>query len=103
MIEDALPFETMVFVCTHQRAAGERTACANAGRDGSAIAEALKRAVEERGWKGRVRVCKSGCLDRCEEGPNAVVVRPDGKPRWFHAVSQEDLTPLLDRCDPLNF
>jgi hypothetical protein len=62
VIEDALPFDTIVFVCAHQRAPGERVACANPGRDGQALLEGLKAAVKARGWETRVRVSKSGCV-----------------------------------------
>jgi predicted metal-binding protein len=89
-----LPFETMVFVCTHQRAPGERVACANAGRDGLAILENLRKMVQEKGLTGKVRICKSGCMDRCEDGPNALVVRSNGEPSYFPKLSSGD--PLSD-------
>jgi predicted metal-binding protein len=85
-----LPFETMVFVCTHQRAPGERVACANAGRDGLAILENLRKMVQEKGLTGKVRICKAGCMDRCEEGPNALVVRSNGEPCYFPKLSSGD-------------
>lgn len=89
-----LPFETMVFVCTHQRAPGERVACANAGRDGLTILENLRKMVQEKGLTGKVRICKSGCMDRCEDGPNALVVRSNGEPAYFPKLSSGD--PLSD-------
>ncbi len=89
-----LPFETMVFVCTHQRAPGERVACANAGRDGLAILENLRKMVQEKGLTGKVRICKAGCMDRCEDGPNALVVRSNGEPSYFPKLTSGD--PLSD-------
>lgn len=100
MIEDALPFDTIVFVCAHQRAAGDRVACANPGRDGQALLERLKGDVKARGWDTRVRVSKSGCVDRCEEGPNVVVVFRGQKPVWFHSVSVDDAPRILARAVP---
>lgn len=89
-----LPFETMVFVCTHQRAAGERVACGNADRDGLAIIENLRKLVQEKGLTGKVRICKSGCMDRCEEGPNALVVHSNGETSYFPRLSS--VVPLAD-------
>lgn len=100
MIEDTLPFDSIVFVCAHQRACGERVACANAGRDGQALLDRLKADVKARGWETRVRVSKSGCVDRCEEGPNVVVVFRGQKPRWFHGVTVEDAPQILARAIP---
>ena len=64
-------FRKHVFVCTHERAEGaQRPSC---GRRGSVeLMMALKRSAKAMGL-GDVRVQKSGCLDRCEEGPSAVV------------------------------
>jgi predicted metal-binding protein len=89
-----LPFETMVFVCTHQRAPGERVACGNLGRDGLAILEKLRSRVNEKGLSGKVRVCKAGCMDRCEQGPNALVIRSNGQTNYFPNLSSRD--PLSD-------
>jgi (2Fe-2S) ferredoxin len=85
------PFETMVFVCTHQRAPGERTACANPGREGLELLEGLRKMVQEKGLTGKVRICKSGCMDRCEEGPNVMVIPPQGQAVWMNTVSIENI------------
>jgi (2Fe-2S) ferredoxin len=92
-----LPFESMVFVCTNQRAPGERVACANPGRAGQTVLDELKKGVLDRGLKGRVRVCKSGCQDRCEEGPNVVIVQKDGVPEWRRNVGPGDAPAILER------
>ena len=64
-------FRKHVFVCLHERPEGaQRPSC---GRRGSMeLMMALKRSAKAMGL-GDVRVQKSGCLDRCEEGPSAVV------------------------------
>ena len=88
------PFETMVFVCTHQRPPGERTACANAGREGVENLERLRKVVQEKGLTGKVRVCKSGCMDRCEDGPNVMIVPANGQARWEKNVASKDIPSL---------
>jgi (2Fe-2S) ferredoxin len=89
-----VPYVKTLFVCTNQRAAGEKTACANPGKDGLKLAEALKSAVKQAGLKGRVRVAKSGCLDLCEKGPNAFLY-PDGD--WFCGLSASDAPALIEK------
>ncbi|MAL51835.1 MAG: hypothetical protein CL991_04155 [Euryarchaeota archaeon] len=71
MAEASTSFRKHVFVCLHERPEGaQRPSC---GRRGSTeLMMALKRSAKAMGL-GDVRVQKSGCLDRCEEGPSAVV------------------------------
>lgn len=88
------PFETMVFVCTHQRAPGERVACANAGRDGLELLEGLRKLVQEKGLAGKVRICKSGCMDRCEEGPNLMVIPSQGQPVWIKNAAKDNIETI---------
>jgi (2Fe-2S) ferredoxin len=44
--------------------------------------------------KGKVRMNKAGCLDRCEEGP-CVVVYPDNV--WYTYVDSTDIDEIVDR------
>ena len=41
----------------------------------------------------RIRINKSGCLDRCELGP-VMVIYPEGA--WYHYQSREDIDEILD-------
>ncbi len=43
--------------------------------------------------KGKVRVNTAGCMDRCSEGPVAVVY-PDGI--WYTYVDQEDIDEIIE-------
>jgi pterin-4a-carbinolamine dehydratase len=71
-------FRRHVFVCTHERPEGSaRPSCARRGSMDLMVA--LKRSARDLGLDD-VRVQKSGCLDRCEAGPSAVVY-PEG--RWM--------------------
>jgi (2Fe-2S) ferredoxin len=44
--------------------------------------------------EGKTRINKSGCLDRCQEGP-CVVVYPDGV--WYTYVDVHDIDEIIDR------
>lgn len=85
------PHKRIVFVCTNQRAPGERVCCADRG--GAELRDRLKAMVKERGLRGRIRVSQSGCLDRCEDGPN-IMVFPDNV--WYAGVRPDDLNVILE-------
>src|SRR6476660_5104388 len=89
-----VPYQKTLFVCTNTREG--KVACANAGRGGDAICEKLKELVKEKGLKGRVRVARSGCLDRCAEGPNAFLY-PDGI--WYSGITEADLPELMKKLE----
>lgn len=94
MEQKHLPFRRIVFVCTNDRGKDERVSCGRCG--GEEIQEALKKALKERGLKGRIRVCKSGCMDRCEQGPN-VMIFPENI--WLCGVSKADVPGIVDRLE----
>lgn len=85
------PYELLFLVCVNERPDGK--ACCADG-DGMALKEWLKAEVKARGYRGRVRVSQSGCLDRCSEGPN-IFVFPAGV--WHSHVTLEDLPQILER------
>lgn len=84
-----LPFKKIVFVCTNCREPGERICCAEGGS--VALHAELKQWVKEQKLNRHIRVCKSGCMDRCEEGPN-VLLMPDNL--WISAVDTAALDAL---------
>ena len=88
-----IPYEKTVFVCTNVRTDG-RQACANPGRGGDKICEALKEEIKKSGLKGKVRVARSGCLDLCAQGPN-LFIYPQGE--WHSGVKEADLPSLLKK------
>jgi (2Fe-2S) ferredoxin len=95
MDKKSVPYGKTVFVCTHVREGG-RVACGNAGRGGLELCEALKAAAKAAGLKGKVRVAKSGCLDLCEQGPNAFVY-PGGE--WLSGVTATDVPAIVRKLE----
>lgn len=93
MNEKKVPFQKTIFVCTHSRADG-RVSCGNPGRGGVELCEALKTAAKAAGLKGKVRVARSGCLDLCEQGPNAFIYPGD---RWLSGASAADAPDILKK------
>ena len=91
MQEHDLPHKKIVFVCINQREEGERVCCAS--HDGPKLHAQLKEMVRDRGYRTKIRVSKSGCMDRCEEGAN-IMIFPDN--RWCAGVGEQDLEGLVD-------
>lgn len=91
MDKKPVPYKKTVFVCTHSRDDG-RVACGNLGRGGLELCESLKRAVKEKGLKGKVRVARSGCLDLCAQGPNAFIYPGD---EWLSGLTAADVPKIL--------
>ena len=82
-----------VFFCCNAREAPEKCcASANAGE----MQQYAKKRIKELGLagKGKVRINKAGCLDRCEEGP-VIVVYPDEV--WYTYVDRDDIDEIIDR------
>jgi (2Fe-2S) ferredoxin len=89
--EQAIPYQRIVFVCTHDRVTGPRVSCGSRG--GSELRERLKALVKEHGLADRIRVSGSGCMDVCEEGPNAMVFPGD---RWICGASPDDAERIFE-------
>ena len=90
MESNDIPFEKIIFVCTNRREPGERVCCAGSG--GCELRDKLKDMVKARQLKGRVRVSASGCMDRCEDGPN-IMIFPDDV--WLSHVRDGNLDRIL--------
>lgn len=86
-----VPFPRMVFVCTNERTEGTRPSCGPRG--GVELRQRLKELVKQHGLKGRLRICASGCMDVCEQGPNLMVF-PDQ--RWICGASPEDAEEIFE-------
>jgi (2Fe-2S) ferredoxin len=81
-----------VFFCLNQRDPPEKC-CANFGA--AELQQYAKSRIKALGLagKGRVRINKAGCLDRCEEGP-VIVVYPEEV--WYTYVDRTDIDEIVD-------
>ncbi len=85
-------YRAHVFCCVNVRPPGhERGCCADKGA--VELRDYMKKRAKELGLK-RVRINKSGCLDRCELGPT-MVIYPEGT--WYTYRTREDLDEILER------
>ena len=95
MEKNVSPFVCHIFVCTNDRK-GERKSCADG--NSAEVRSALKKEVNARGWKGKVRVSQSGCLGLCMKGPN-VILYPQKK--WFSGVSPFDAPGIISEIESI--
>ena len=86
-------YERPIFFCCNQREGTDRPSCN--GKGASAMRDYAKQRVKELGLagEGKVRVNMAGCLDRCEEGPCAVVY-PDAV--WYTYVDRADIDEIVE-------
>ena len=85
-------YQRHIFFCLNDREKGEKS-CAH---DGAQQAfDHCKSRVKKAGLAGpgKVRVNKSGCLDRCQGGPVAVVY-PEGV--WYTYVDASDIDEIVE-------
>lgn len=85
-------YQHHVFFCLNQRENGE-DCCMNKGAE--AAFDYMKSRVKKLGLsgQGKVRINRSGCLDRCGEGP-VLVVYPEAV--WYTFVVMEDLDEIIE-------
>ena len=87
------PFLSHIFVCTNDRG-GERKSCAD--NNSQLVRSKLKDAVSEKGWKGKVRISKSGCMGLCAKGSN-VMIYP--QKIWFAGVFPDDVEEIVSTME----
>ncbi len=91
--QNQIPYVSHVYVCTNDRK-GERKSCAD--NNSQLVKSTLKDAVDENGWKGKVRISTSGCMGLCAKGSN-VMVYPQNV--WFSDVSPDDLDEIVSTVE----
>jgi (2Fe-2S) ferredoxin len=87
------PYLSHVFICTNDRK-GERKSCAD--NNSQSIKSKLKDAVNEKGWKGKVRISTSGCMGLCAKGSN-VMIYPQKV--WFSEVFPDDADEIVSTIE----
>ena len=84
-------YERHVFFCLNRRDDGAACCC---DHDAEGMFDYMKKRVKKLGLngKGKVRVNRAGCFDRCSEGP-LLVVYPEAV--WYTFVDQEDIDEII--------
>lgn len=88
-------YQHHVFICENQREAGHpRSCCVEKGS--SELLSYLKSRVKELklNGKGKIRINKAGCLDRCELGP-VLVIYPEEC--WYRPQNKNDIDEILQQ------
>jgi (2Fe-2S) ferredoxin len=85
-------YQRHVFFCLNRRDEG-RACCAN--HDAERLQAYAKDRVKRLGLdgKGKVRINKAGCLDRCDQGP-CIVVYPESV--WYTYVDEHDVDEIIE-------
>lgn len=84
-------FKHHVFFCCNERAPGETCCAAHGAVAAQTYAKDRIAALGLKG-KGKIRINKAGCLDRCDQGP-VLVVYPDDV--WYTYVDHEDIEEII--------
>lgn len=84
-------FEKHLFICTHERAPGEKKSCGQA--HGLELVKLFKKAISDKNLPIAIRAQRSGCLDACDFGP-AMVVYPDGV--YYGSLTLGDVNEIVD-------
>lgn len=87
-----MKFKKHIFICTNERAAGERKSCGE--KNGLELVAAFKKSLLDKGLKTEVRAQRAGCLDACESGPT-LVVYPEGI--YYKNVQLSDVEEIIQK------
>jgi (2Fe-2S) ferredoxin len=85
-------YQRHIFFCLNDRDKGEKSCAHDGAREGFDHCKSRAKKAGLLG-PGKVRVNKSGCLDRCAGGPVAVVY-PEGV--WYTYVDKDDIDEIVD-------
>ncbi len=88
-------YQHHVFICDNQREEGHPRGCC-AARNAAELRDYLKSRVKELhlNGKGKIRINKAGCLDRCELGP-VLVIYPEEC--WYRPTNKADIDEILQK------
>ena len=85
-------YQRHIFFCLNDRENGENS-CAHHNAKAGFDHCKMRVKTENLSGPGKIRVNKSGCLDRCAGGPVAVVY-PDAT--WYTYVDEADIDEIVD-------
>ncbi|UCF63227.1 MAG: (2Fe-2S) ferredoxin domain-containing protein [bacterium] len=86
-------YQKHVFVCENLRDdADVRGSCAQKGS--IEFRSLLKKEIELRGLKGKIRINKAGCLGTCKQGIS-MVIYPQGI--WYGRLSESDIPEIVEK------
>ena len=88
-----LHYDTHVFCCINERPDDHPKGCCSA-RGAVPLQGYMKARAKKMDLGTRVRINRSGCLERCELGPT-MVIYPEGV--WYTYRTREDIDEILDR------
>ncbi len=88
--DPALFYRKHIFCCLNVRPEGHPRGCC-AGKGSEKLRNYMREKARALGIEN-IRVNQSGCLDRCELGPN-MVIYPEGV--WYHYQTTEDVDEIL--------
>ena len=85
-------YERHIFFCLNERKNGEACCAQHHAQQAFDRCKSLVKSQGQAG-PGKVRVNKSGCLDRCAAGP-VVVVYPEAV--WYTYVDEHDIEEIVE-------
>ena len=84
-------YKKHVFICENSRGSSSRKSC---GPAGVLIRTKLKKEIVEKGLNKEIRINRSGCLGKCNQGP-CVVVYPEGD--WHFDTNVEECEKIINQ------
>ncbi|MGA1314136.1 MAG: (2Fe-2S) ferredoxin domain-containing protein [Pelagibacteraceae bacterium] len=85
-------FEKHVFCCINKRSDSIPKGCCSL-KNSEKLHIELKLKIKDLKLNKKIRINKSGCLDRCELGP-VMVIYPEGV--WYSFKNSEDIDEILN-------
>ncbi len=85
-------FEKHIFVCTNQRASGEKRSCGE--QSGLDLTAAFKKAIKDKKLDMPIRAQRAGCLGICDFGPT-VAIYPEGT--FYVNVQLNDVEEIVQK------
>ncbi|HEX9809454.1 MAG TPA: (2Fe-2S) ferredoxin domain-containing protein [Alphaproteobacteria bacterium] len=87
-----LLYDPHIFICTEEKSCRAGASCC--GQQGTAELLGYMKATAKARGIDNIRVNRSTCLERCEQGP-VMVLYPEGI--WYSFRSQRDIDEIIDK------